>query len=192
MASAAKKTSITPEQYLARERLATYKSEYRHGQVYAMSGASRPHCMIAANLSRHIGNQVADRGCGVFIADMRVRIPATGSYNYPDLVVVCEEPRMEDRVFDTLLNPAVLVEILSPSTEHLDRGVKLDEYRQIDTLRDYVLVAQDRVRVEHHRREGDRWPLTILEGPGAVLRLPSVGAEVPLRDIYARVPMPGG
>ena len=192
MASVAKKTYITPEEYLARERAAEYKSEYRDGQIYAMSGASRPHNLLAANLSRHLGNQLDGRGCELYIADMKVRIQRTGSYNYPDLVIVCGEPRLEDRVSDTLLNPTVIVEILSPSTEVYDRGVKFADYREIESLSDYILVAQDKILIERYTRWEDGWVITFFRQNDDILRLPSIGCEVVFRDIYANIPMPEG
>jgi Uma2 family endonuclease len=189
MSSAAKRTYITPEEYLALERAATYKSEYRDGEIYSMSGASRPHNLIVANLSRLIGNQLVDRACELYIAEMRVWVQRTGSYCYPDLVVVCGEPRMEDQAFDTLLNPTLVIETLSPSTESYDRGVKFADYREIESLSDYVLVSQDKILIERYTRQGDSWVLTIYNQAEGILRLPSIGCELGLRDIYAKVPM---
>jgi Uma2 family endonuclease len=189
MSSAAKKTYVTSAEYLAIERAATYKSEYRDGQIYAMSGVSRPHSLIATNLARHLANQLEGRECELHIAEMRVRIQRTGSYSYPDLVIVCGEPRMEDQVFDTLLNPTLIIEILSPSTESYDRGVKFADYREIESLSDYVLVSQDKILIERFTRQGDSWVLMVHNQAEGVLRLPSIGCDLALRDVYARVPM---
>ncbi len=192
MASVAKTSWIRPEDYLERERAAQYKSEYRNGQVFAMSGASRPHNLLATNLTRLLGNQLDRPRCELYIADMRVRVQRTGSYLYPDLVVVCGGPRFEDGVFDTLLNPTVIVEILSPSTEGRDRGIKFADYREIDSLTDYILVAQDETLVERYARRDDGWAITFLRKPDEILRLESIGCEVAIRDIYDLVPMPEG
>jgi Uma2 family endonuclease len=192
MASAAKKTFITPEEYLAIERAANSKSEYRDGQIYAMSGVSRPHSLITTNLSRHIANQLEGRDCELHIADMKVRIQRTGSYCYPDLVIVCGEPRLEDRVADTLLNPTVIIEILSPSTEVYDRGVKFADYREIESLSDYILVAQHKVLIERYTRREDGWVITFFRQSDEILHLPSINCELVLRDIYAKVPLTEG
>ena len=122
MSSAAVKTRLTPEQYLASERKSSVKSEYDNGSIYAMAGASRTHNLIASNLNREIGSQLRDRPCEVYISDMRVCVSQTGLYTYPDVVAVCGEPHFQDGELDTLLNPTVIVEILSHSTEADDRG----------------------------------------------------------------------
>ena len=167
MASAAKKTYITPEEYLARERLAEFKSEYYDGQIYPMNespqgmpGTTRPHNLIAGNLYREISIQFKERPCEAYISDIRVRVEATGLYTYPDVVVVCGEPQFGDDSLDTLLNPNVIVEVLSPSTEAWDRGGKFAHYRRLESMSDYVLVSQDKVLVEHYTRQGDKWLLT--------------------------------
>jgi Uma2 family endonuclease len=189
MSSFPKKTFITPEEYLARERLAETKSEYYDGQIFAMSGASRPHGLVAVNLCRHLGNQLADRPCELFIGDMRVRVHQTGLYTYPDLVVVCGEPLLEDDKFDTLLNPTVIIEILSPSTESWDRNGKFAHYQRLDSLADYVLVAQKKMFVEHYTRQGEEWVVSEWSRPEEFLTLTSIQCQVGLRDIYAKVPL---
>jgi Uma2 family endonuclease len=187
MASAANKTCITPEEYLARERSAVTKSEYYDGQIYAMAGTTRPHNLLAANLSRLIGNAIEHRACELYIADMRVRVDATGLYAYPDLAVVCGEPRFVDGESDTLLNPTLIVEILSPSTEKWDRGGKFANYRRLESLQDYLLVSQDKILLEHYSRQGDQWLLTERNHPDQVLRLTSIDCEISLREVYAKV-----
>jgi Uma2 family endonuclease len=189
MSSAAKNPYITPDDYLARERVAEIKNEYHDGQIYAMSGASRPHNLITVNLCRHIANQLADRPCELYVGDMRVRVDLTGLYTYPDITVVCGTPRFEDGKFDTLLNPDVIIEILSPSTESWDRGAKFFHYRRLESLNDYVLVSQDKVLVERYTRQGEQWLLTVWSRLEDSLQLPSIGCEVALRDIYAKVPL---
>jgi Uma2 family endonuclease len=121
---------------------------------------------------------------------MRVSSPLTSSYFYPDVVVVCEEPRFEDNVFDILLNPIILVEVLSPSTEAYDRGEKFGHYRHLTSLQEYVLVVQDQIRVEHYRRQEKQWIFTDFEKRDEILPLPSIECELPLLDIYERVTFP--
>src|SRR5271157_2277403 len=122
MSSAATKRRFTPQDYLALERKSETRSEYYRGEIFAMSGASREHNLIAGNVNSEIRNQILDRPCESYASDMRVCFEATGLYTYPDVVVVCGQPRFQDSQEDTLLNPTVLVEILSPSTEAYDRG----------------------------------------------------------------------
>jgi Uma2 family endonuclease len=112
---------------------------------------------------------------------------ATGLYTYPDMVVACAEQSFEDGHVDTLLNPTVICEVLSDSTEAYDRGKKFAQYQKLESLREFVLVSQDRVRVEHYFRQGEQWTLTTLEGLVATLDLPSIDCRVALSDIYARV-----
>jgi Uma2 family endonuclease len=192
MSSAAMKTRCTPEQYLALERKAVVKSEYLDGQITAMSGASRPHNLIATNLIREISARLTDRPCEVYGSDMRVNIPPTGLYTYPDVVAVCDEPEFLDGELDTLLNPTVIVEVLSPSTEAYDRGLKSAHYRRLASLQEYVLVAQDRVFVERYARQGNGWLLTEWSHLEETLRLASIDCEVPLREVYAKVRFPSG
>ena len=142
--SAIPKPSLTPQEYLARERRATEKSEYYRGEIFAMAGASFEHSLIKDNLARESGNQLKDKPCRVITSDLRIKVNATGLYTYPDAVIVCDEPKFEDAQVDTLLNPRVIVEVLSDSTEKYDRGGKFAHYRQIPSLQEYVLVAQDR------------------------------------------------
>ena len=188
MASAAAQTYLTPEEYLAFERKATTKHEYVNGHIVAMSGASREHNLITGDIFGGLYIQLMERECEAYASEMRVKIPETASYTYPDVVVVCDEPRFEDDVFDTLLNPTVIVEVLSPSTEAYDRGEKFEHYRQIPSLKEYVIVSQDRVRVEHYLRQGGtQWLLTELDAPEDVLPLISIACDLTLHHIYRRV-----
>lgn len=182
-------TRLTPAQYLALERKAEFKSEYFDGVVLARAVSNRFHNLISVNVAYEIGSQLKGRPCETYIVDMRVRIGPARAYVYPDVVVACGEPQFEDDELDTLLNPTAIVEVLSPSTEALDRGHKFACYRRLASLREYVLVAQDRPCVERYTRQGDDWLLTELSRPDAVLRLDSIGCAVPLREIYARVPL---
>lgn len=187
MSSAARTLRYTPAEYLARERPSATRHEYLDGYLFEMAGASREHNLITSNLNRELGSQLRDRPCEVYSSEMRVCVGPTGLYTYPDVVVVCGEPRFQDGELDTLLNPTVLVEVLSPSTEAYDRGLKFGHYRRLATVREYVLVAQDRVLVERFTRQGEEWLLAELNRPEDVLRLASIGCEVPLREIYAKV-----
>ena len=180
-------TYITPEEYLAAERRAKIKSEYIHGEVFAMSGASNAHNLITLDIATELNIQLRRRGCLVYSNDMRVRTKPTGSYFYPDVVVVCDKPRFEDNVFDTLLNPILIVEVLSPSTDAYDRGEKFAHYQELVSLREYVLVSQDRMRVEHHRLIETQWVGKTFEAPKDVLKFNSIECDLPLQDIYTRV-----
>ncbi|MGI9183164.1 MAG: Uma2 family endonuclease [Longimicrobiaceae bacterium] len=181
----------TPEEYLALERTAEYKNEYVNGRIYAMTGASREHNLIAGNVFGELRTRLRGRACEVYMGDMRVRVSPTGLYTYPDVVALCGEPRFEDSHVDTLLNPTVIVEVLSPSTEAYDRGEKFAHYRRLETLSEYVLVAQDKMRVEHYRRDGEHWVLTEISDPEGVLSLLAVGCEIPLPEICERVEFDG-
>ena len=184
---AAADTYISPEAYLASERRAKYKSEYIHGEVLAMSGASRAHNIITVDITTELNIQLRPRGCEIYSGDMRVRTSPTGSYFYPDVVVVCDKPRFEDNVFDTLLNPILVVEVLSPSTEVYDKGEKFAHYQELASLREYILVSQDRIHVTHHRRLESQWASKEFHAPEDVLLLDSIECKLPLRDIYTRV-----
>jgi Uma2 family endonuclease len=186
---------LTPEEYLVLERKAipdaeTVRSEYLDGEIIAMSGASFAHNLITGNIFAELHTRLKGSGYVVFANEMRVSIPSVKSYFYPDVGVVCEEPRFEDDVFDTLLNPIVIVEVLSPSTEAYDRGDKCAHYRQLQSLQEYVLVSQDKVRVDHYVRHAAQWILTDFQEPDQQLPLTSIQCELPLQEIYERVPFP--
>jgi Uma2 family endonuclease len=182
---------LTPQEYLAQERQADFKSEYLRGEVFARPGASYEHTLIKDNFAREAGNQLEDGPCHVLTSDMRVKVDATGLYTYPDIAIVCEKPRFEDEVFDTLLNPRAIVEILSDSTEKYDRGAKFGHYRQILSLQEYVLVTQDRPLVERFARQADgSWLLTVFEGLSQTFGFASVSAQIPLVEIYNGVEFP--
>ena len=181
------KRYFTSEEYLKLERKALDKSEYYQGEIFAMTGASRKHNLISGNVIRELGNQLKGRPCEVYPSDMRVRVRPTGLYTYPDVSVVCGEPLFDDSRGDTLLNPTVLIEVLSPSTEAYDRGEKFAQYRRLDSLQDYVLIAQDTVRVEHYRRRGELWVLSEMNDLDDELQLKSIDCTVPLREIYDKV-----
>ncbi len=190
MSSAATKRRFTPQEYLALERKSETRNEYYNGEIFAMAGASREHNLISVNLLRDIGNQLEDRPCEAYPSDMRVSIEATGLYTYPDVSVVCGEPRFQDREVDTLLNPTVIIEVISPTTEAYDRGDKFRHYRSIGSLREFVLISQDRMMVERYTRQENDWVLSDMTDPDQVLKLESIGCQIPLNRIYARITFP--
>jgi Uma2 family endonuclease len=177
----------TPDEYLERERAAESKSKYFDGRVYAMTGASRNHERIVSNLLRDFGTRLRGRTCEAFGSSMRVRVSDTGLYTYPNVSVVCGEGRFDDSTTDTLLNPVLLVEVLSKTTEAYDRGTKFSHYQKIPSLRTYVLFAQDAVHAERFERDGEQWVLTTFDGSEAVVDLPSIGCALRLAEVYERV-----
>lgn len=184
MSSIAARTYLTPEEYIAAERKATLKSEYISGEIVAMSGARNEHNLITMNTANGLYNQVTERGCRVYASDMRVGIGAGVSYFYPDIAVTCDRPRFEDDALDILTNPQVIIEVLSDATESYDRGEKFAHYRQLESLQEYILISQDRVRVEHYLRQGKQWLLSEFNMLENVLLLTSIKAELPLNRIY--------
>jgi Uma2 family endonuclease len=182
------KAYVTSAEYLALERQAEYKSEYYDGEIFAMTGASRRHNLISLSVGGKLYSRLLDSPCEVYSGDMRVRVPATGLYTYPDVVVVCGEPKFEDEHVDTLLNPVLIVEVLSKSTARYDRIDKFAHYRSIPSFAEYLLVSQDEYRVEHNARQPDgRWLLTDIRGKEEQVVLSSVGCALALADIYDRV-----
>ena len=178
---------ITIEEYLALERQSETRNEYLNGEMFARTGASRRHNRIALNVATTLDRQLAGRGCEVFVSDMRVQVSADPHFTYPD-VVVCGEPRFTDGEVDTLLNPTLIVEVLSTSTERYDRGAKFESYRALPSLAEYVLIAQDRVHVEHFlRQRSGAWLLTETDVREDRVELPSIGCALALSDVYERV-----
>lgn len=189
-AEAAPKKLWTPAEYLAWERSAPERHELVDGEIFAMAGASFAHNKIVGNVVGELRQALRGRPCDVTPSDLRVRIPTPsgGLYTYPDALVVCGEPEFEDTARDTLLNPTVIVEVLSDSTEAYDRGRKFRYYRAIPSLREYVLVAQDVPAVERHvRGDGGVWSLMQDLGAGDTLVLSSVGCEVSVDELYLKV-----
>ena len=182
------KTILTAEQYLEIERKADYKSEFFNGGMFAMAGAREAHNLLVANLLAALHRQVRSGPCRVYPSDMRVHVKSTGLYTYPDVSALCGERNFLDGRTDTLLNPALIVEVLSPSTEAYDRGRKFEQYQSIESLREYLLVASDRMHVDLYSRQPDcRWLLTSASLPEDSLILESVGAELLLADLYEKV-----
>jgi Uma2 family endonuclease len=187
MSSVARPSFVRPEEYLAQERLAELKSEYCDGRLHSMAGTSFRLNIIAGNLYSAIQSQLRDKSCQPTFGDIRLQLESSGLFTYPDLMIVCGQPEFADAHLDTLLNPTVIIEVLSPSTESWDRGGKFAHYRRLESLQDYVLVSQDRILVEHYTRQGQQWLLTESSGLDGSLRLASIGCEVPLAEIYAKV-----
>lgn len=179
---------VTPEEYLAAERASETRSEYFAGEVVAMTGASRAHNLIAGNIHGLLWTQLRRRPCEAYIGDMRVKVGLTGLYTYPDVVVVCGEPDLEDEHVDTLLNPTLIVEVLSPSTERYDRGRKLEHYRKIASLAEYLLVAQDARRIEWYtRQESGLWSYRDTQEGQHTVELASISCGLELDEVYDRV-----
>jgi Uma2 family endonuclease len=180
-------TKLTEEEYLARERAAEYKSEYFDGEMFAMSGASMQHGRLERNLIAEITVALRGGPCEAFTSNLRVRVSGR-LYTYPDVSVVCGEPLLADKEHDVLLNPTAIFEILSPSTEKYDRGLKLQHYRTIATLQDYILVDQDQIRIEQYtRQDANVWTLRDYQRLEDELPLASIGISLPLARIYDRV-----
>jgi Uma2 family endonuclease len=186
--SAVPKIYLTPAEYLAFERQSDVKHEYFRGEIFAMSGASRQHVRISVNVTAWLAGQLKGRRCELFNGDMRVKVSPTGLYTYPDASVVVGRPRFEDKELDVLLNPTVIVEILSKSTEAHDRGEKFAQYRTLDTLTDYLLISQDRPLIERFTCQPDGvWLFTESAGLDAVMPIESILCQLPLAEVYDRV-----
>lgn len=188
--STAEKRRYSPKEYLAIERDSDTKNQYYQGEIFAMTGASFAHNSIVSNLLRLLGNAFDDGPCHALASDQRVKVDATGLYTYPDVTVVCSEPRFEDDVFDTLLNPKLIVEVLSDSTEAYDRGRKFSHYRAIDSLEEYVLVSQNEYRVEVFTRRQGEWLLSDAQGRESSILLRSIDCRLSLNEVYHRVEIP--
>ncbi len=188
MTQAAEQVLVTEDDYLAYELQSEAKHELLHGVIVAMAGASREHNAIAGNIVRMLGALLKERRCLVFPSDQRVHVEATGLFTYPDVSVACDGLRFHPKNRDTLLNPCLLVEVLSESTEAHDRGAKFAHYRTIASLQEYVLVSQYERKIEHYRRiETGQWVLTVHEGEGAAAELPVVGCALSLAEVYDKL-----
>ncbi|HEY8597874.1 MAG TPA: Uma2 family endonuclease [Thermomicrobiales bacterium] len=179
---------LTPEAYLDLERQGAEKHEYIDGTLVAMVGGSEQHGLIQVGISSLLRAALRSRGCYVYPSDVRIGIPAANIYTYPDISVVCGPRQFAGERRDTLLNPILLVEILSPSTERYDRGKKFAHYRRIPTLQEYVLVAQDAPLIEHYVRQPDgTWRWAAVEGLDETITLPTIGCTLPFAEVYDQV-----
>ncbi len=182
-------TRITPEEYLAADRAADFKSEYYDGLMYAMASGKAVHSAIIWNVTAGLHQALRERPCIVYPTELRLRVSPAGLYTYPDVMVVCGEPSFADDQNDTLLNPTLIVEVLLPSTEAHDRGFKFAQYRKLESLREYVLVAQTEPRVEKFLRHSmGQWVLSEHKGLEAVCHLESTGCQIPLAEVYYKIP----
>jgi Uma2 family endonuclease len=176
------------ETYLEMERTGSLKHEYYRGEIFALAGSSEAHNLILTNILTSLNVQLRKRPCKVYPSDMRLKIPKTGLYTYPDVSIVCGAPQFDDSKRDTLLNPIVVIEILSPSTERYDRGKKFQSYRTVSTLQEYVLVSQDDHHIEHYVNQNDgNWLLTSYDGINTALQLKAIDCTLSLDDVYNKV-----
>ena len=177
----------TVEEYLALDRSADYKSEFVAGEIFAMGGASPKHVLIAGNTAREFGNRLRDTNCQVYSADLRIQAEANNAYHYPDVAVVCGRPEYTDGERDTVSNPLIIAEVLSPATRNYDRGDKFASYRRLTSLREYVLIDQEACHVEHFVRKDGGWEFSEIEDCQASLVVPTLSIAIPLAEIYAKV-----
>ena len=181
-------THVTPEEYLAAERLSETRSEYLDGGVCPMTGGSLNHNQITINLVLELGSQLRTRPCRVLGMDLKVRMPDSRKFFYPDVTVVCGTPQFHDDRRDIILNPDLIIEVMSPSTEAFDRGAKFRAYQTIESLKEYVLVSQDAPAVERYVRNGDgSWQYKSVAGLESSLTLPSVECTLNLGAVYDKV-----
>jgi len=186
--SAVPERFLSLEEYFLLEETGETKHEYYQGAAYAMTGGSLAHNLIVANIIGQLYRQLDGKACTVYPSDLRLKVEATGLYTYPDVLVICGPARTADRRNDTVTNPSVLIEVLSPSTEDYDRGKKFQHYRTIETLRDYLVIAQDSIHVEHYsRQEKHQWLLREFTQAEGVMHLASIGCSLPLAAVYEKV-----
>ncbi len=186
--SAVAKPYLTEAAYLEMERKAMHKSEYYKGEIFAMSGASKEHNKITASIIVELGQHLKSKKCSVMPSDIRIYNPANTLYTYPDVVVACEEEKYIDDEFDTLLNPTIIIEVLSKSTEDYDRGTKFMLYRSIPSLKNYVLVSSLEYNIEVYTRDGEQWILTTAARPDEYVCLSAIDYRFQLKDMYVQVP----
>jgi Uma2 family endonuclease len=181
-------TYLSPAEYLERDRRAEYKSEYFNGEMFAMAGASPNHVWIVANLMVNLGQQLLPKPCRISASDLRLRVTPTGLYTYPDVMVVCGDPQFAEDEKDTLLNPTLIIEVLSDSTRDYDRSQKFEHYRRLSSLGEYLTVAQNAPHVEHWTRQPEeRWLLAEYRDLGQTIRLASIDCVLSLANIYNKV-----
>ncbi|EDN69583.1 protein of unknown function DUF820 [Beggiatoa sp. PS] len=179
---------LSIEEYLMSERQASFKSEYFDGEMYAMAGASREHNLIVTNIIRMLGNQLLESPCNVYPSDMRVKIAEIGKYTYPDVTIACDEEIFDDDYKDTLLNPLLIIEVLSDSTESYDRGKKFKHYQRIKSFSEYILIEQTPYRVEQYVRQDNRtWLYSEFHEAADIVQLKIIKCTLALKDIYAKI-----
>ena len=191
MRSRLSQPACSPDEYLAFERLSDGRHEFLDGYIYAMAGESIEHSTICFNLATIVGTELRGKPCRGLSPNMKIRTSPTGLYSYSDLTVVCGEPLFHDRQRDVLVNPIVIIEVLSPSTEAYDRGEKWVRYQQIESLSDYLLIAQDRPLIEHYLRQPDgRWLYSATADRAGSVSLVSIDCRLRLADVYDRISFP--
>jgi Uma2 family endonuclease len=183
-----KKTYISPQEYLVQEENAEYRSEYYNGEIFAMAGGTSNHNTITLNVGSELRQRLKGNTCRVYMVDMRLLVEKNELYTYPDVFVVCDKPKFVENRKDTITNPIVIIEVLSESTKNYDRTAKFELYRDIDTLKDYILIEQDRVYIEYfHKTENDKWILQILKNIEEILIIQSIKCEIKISEIYDKV-----
>lgn len=189
MSALPKRKYISPEDYLTMEKESLEKHEYFDGEIFQMAGSSKEHNLITSNLITSLNTQLKKRNCQVYPPDMRVHIPKTGLFTYPDISVVCGEPEfLPDENLDTLINPVLIVEILSPSTEGYDKGAKFDNYRSLESLREYLLISQNSKKaILYTRQKNDSWVLQDFIGDMTEVELVSIDCRLTMDDVYDKV-----
>jgi Uma2 family endonuclease len=176
---------VTPEQYLEYDRNSEFKNEYLYGEIFCMAGGKPRHALISANVIRQLGNRLADRPCGVYSSGLRVCVNKKTGYVYPDVTVVCGPLDYVDEREDTITNPKVAVEVLSPSTRNRDLGEKARLYWDVPSLSDLIFIEQDTIGIEHWQRSGDGdWKRAVIKDPGGVLKIALLNCEIPVSELY--------
>jgi len=189
--SSATKAKITVQEYLAMERVSEIKHEFYDGDIFDMTGGTPAHSLIASNIIREAGNALKSRPCVVFNSDLRVKVNPSGLYTYPDVTIVCGQQQFDDDQRDTLVNPTVIVEVLSKSTAIYDRGAKSKQFRKIESLQALILVEQDSPVVEVYRRQPEgNWLLTEATDLSESIEIQPLGISIPLNEIYRNVTFP--
>jgi len=189
--SSAAKAKITVQEYLAMERVSEIKHEFYDGDIFDMTGGTPAHSLIASNIIREAGNALKSRPCVVFNSDLRVKVNPSGLYTYPDVTIVCGQQQFDDDERDTLVNPTVIVEVLSKSTAFYDRGAKSKQFRKIESLQALILVEQDSPVVEVYRRQPEgNWLLTEATDLSESIAIQPLGISIPLNEIYRNVTFP--
>jgi Uma2 family endonuclease len=179
---------FTPQQYLEMERKAEFRSEYFHGEIFPMSAASLNYSRIFHSLSSSLYVQLRGRSCEIAGSNLLLQVSPDGLYTYPDILVFCAKPQFADSHSDMITDAMVIIEVLSPSTENYDRAFKFEQYRRLPSLKDYIVIAQDRIYLEHHTPQADRsWRLEEITDPAAVVSLNSIGCTFRVAEVYERV-----
>ena len=182
------KKYLSPEEYLKIERDAVTKSEYYKGEMFAMSGAGLNHNKITTNIIRELGSELKNTDCSIFGSDMRIKVSEKGLFTYPDVSIVKSEIELYDEITDTILNPVVILEVLSKSTQRYDRGGKFMLYKEIDSLEEYILVSQNEIKIEHYIRQNvSDWHKTEINNTEQEIFLKSISCSIKVSDVYFKV-----